>query len=43
MPEWDELADTLVNLDVVYPEELSGFLPDLYLDTISGLELDELL
>ena len=43
VPEWDELADTLVNLDVVYPEELSGFLPDLYLDTISGLELDELL
>nr|WP_308624589.1 plasmid pRiA4b ORF-3 family protein [uncultured Eisenbergiella sp.] len=43
VPEWDKLADTLVNLDVVYPEELSGFLPDLYLDTLSGLELDELL
>lgn len=43
VPAWDNLADTLINMKIVYPEELEVFLPELYLNTLSGLELDELI
>lgn len=43
VPAWDNLADTLINTKLAYPEELEVLLPELYLDTLSGWELDELL
>ncbi|WP_455616108.1 plasmid pRiA4b ORF-3 family protein [Eisenbergiella sp.] len=43
IPAWNNLAGTLIDMNLVYPEELEVFLPELYLDTLSGLELSELL
>lgn len=43
VPVWDELAELLNALKVVYEEELDQLLPELYLFTISGMELDEIL
>lgn len=43
VPAWQELGEMLANLGVLLPEELAEFLPELYQETVSGLELDELL
>ena len=36
-------GEILVNLEVLLPEALEEFLPELYQETVSGLELHELL
>lgn len=43
VPAWEDLGEILVNLEVLLPEALEEFLPELYQETVSGLELDELL
>ena len=43
IPAWEDLGEILVNLEVLLPEALEEFLPELYQETVSGLELHELL